>query len=359
MRVHDPGDDAMKSEPPATPYYAPELTLLDLWGTVVRRRRLVAITTMAVVTLAVAASLLLPKRYAAEAHFLSPTPGEVPTVSLSDNGVLLYQAQPGDLYRAFRLNLQSLTVQRSLFDEEGLAQVLAPKAQRPEDRDKAFEERFHDGLSIVDGQEGLSSVILESAAPPHLVAQWLNSLVSRAASATLVEVEAAARQAIDNRIETLESLVVSAREIAERQRQDAIVQLQEAATIARRLGITEREVPAVAGEGEAWLSVQASQSPLYMRGSRALDLEIRALAERKGNDAFTANLRSLEDRLGQLRSLTIDTNELAPVRLDQPARTPQQPVSPGLLVILAVALVAGFSLGSVIAGFLHWNESRA
>ena len=97
------------------------------------------------------------------------------------------------------------------------------------------------------------------------------------------------------------------RESAKGMRLDRIVQLQEAANIARQLSlvnksevqlsITNRKsnIPSIHTE------INTKQSPLYMLGEKALLAEIEQLEVRESDDPFIPELRSLREKLTLLK----------------------------------------------------------
>ncbi len=176
------------------------------------------------------------------------------------------------------------------------------------------------------------------------------------------------------------------------QRMARIAQLDEAISIARRLGIAKPTTPSALGQVEAVTQgniirteVNNQQAPLYFMGTEALLAERQALHQRS-NDDFTSQriaiiakelqllkvnrqvevlqareneelfLKGVEEyraELVRLRHLGLDMNQLKLVSIDRQALEPLVPVKPRKLLIVLMAGIVGLILGMGIALVRH------
>ncbi len=188
----------------------------------------------------------------------------------------------------------------------------------------------------------------------------------------------------------LQDLLASLRAKNKQLRQDRIALLEEAFRIASDLGIEEPEALMQVGIGDggkdgrlAGLAYIAGDGdPEYLRGTRMLGAEIAALKARKSDDfssreirdveqelallehnreaeilearedntAFVEGVSDLREELRLLRAyLDQDYSALRVMRLEEPADPPKYPMNSGKLRIVAIALVAGGTLGVLLA----------
>ena len=166
-------------------------------------------------------------------------------------------------------------------------------------------------------------------------------------------------------------------------RQNRIMQLNEAISIAKSLGITKPATPSsLAREARTSGNVIRSeinnqQNPLYFMGSEALQAErdilvsrdnddftsgriveintalkllehnrkIEVLQARENEDLFLAELAENRKEIARLKGLEVDMDNLSLVRIDQSAIEPSSPIKPKKSLIVAVGIVLGGMLG--------------
>ncbi|VAW84591.1 hypothetical protein MNBD_GAMMA16-536 [hydrothermal vent metagenome] len=103
----------------------------------------------------------------------------------------------------------------------------------------------------------------------------------------------------------ISNTIIVLRIISEKRRIDRINELTEAANIAAELGIKKRssinfQSDLSSNQPTFYAGFATQQGPTYLMGEDALRSEIRHLESRKSNDAFIADLRSLQKSLKQL-----------------------------------------------------------
>lgn len=167
------------------------------------------------------------------------------------------------------------------------------------------------------------------------------------------------------------------------QRQNRIMQLDEAIAIAKSLGIKKPATPSsLANETRTSGSVirtevNNQQNPLYFMGTDALSAEraalmarenddftsgriveintalkllehnrqIEVLQARENEDLFLAELAENRKEISRLKSLEVDMDKLNLVRIDQVAVEPTSPIKPKKSLIVALGVVLGGMLG--------------
>lgn len=170
-------------------------------------------------------------------------------------------------------------------------------------------------------------------------------------------------------------------------RQNRIMQLDEAITIAKSLGIKKPATPSsLANETRTSGSVirtevNSQQNPLYFMGTEALNAEraalmaranddftsnriveintelkllehnrqIEVLKTRENEDLFLAELAENRKEISRLKSLEVNMDNLHLVRVDQSAIEPMSPIKPNKKMIVAVGIVLGGLLGVFVA----------
>ena len=199
--------------------------------------------------------------------------------------------------------------------------------------------------------------------------------------AELVEADSLKRAQLKDELEAL-------RQQLKTRRDNRITQLDEAARIAKALGINKPTTPSSLGEGERVAQgsvirteVNNQQIPLYFMGSEALEAErntllqrrsddftepriaqiakelqllthnrqIEVLNQRENEDLFLKDLALWREEAARLRNLRIDVSELKLVSIDQVALEPLRPIKPQKALVLALGLVLGGMLGLLIA----------
>ena len=236
-------------------------------------------------------------------------------------------------------------------------------------------ERIADDLAVVI-QNRLNQLDLKMAA-----ARASYEASKEAKIAELLEADNLKRAELQDELKAL-------RQQLKTRRDNRIAQLDEAARIAKALGIAKPTTPSSLGEVERMTQgsvirteVNNQQIPLYFMGSETLEAERDTLRQRRSDD-FTepriaqiakelqllANNRQVEvlnkrenadlflkdlaiwrEEAARLRSLQVDVSSLNLVDIDQVALEPLRPIKPKKALILALGLVLGGMLGIFIA----------
>ncbi|MEX5543774.1 Wzz/FepE/Etk N-terminal domain-containing protein [Pseudomonas poae] len=181
------------------------------------------------------------------------------------------------------------------------------------------------------------------------------------------------------------------------ERTNRLAELAEAISIAKSMGIKTPTTPSSMADATRSGSSQVmrtevnnQQIPLYFLGTEALEAERTALQQRtsddftnpriaqigkelqlleanrevevlrkRGNeDIFLQDVEPLRAEVARLRNLNIDMSNLKLVTVDRRAQEPLAPIKPKKAIILAVSLIAGLVIGTLIALIRHLISSR-
>ncbi|MNV92851.1 Chain length determinant protein [compost metagenome] len=96
----------------------------------------------------------------------------------------------------------------------------------------------------------------------------------------------------------------------------------------------------------------------YMRGSKALEAELKNLESRDSEDPFTPGLRNLQKDVDFYKKLESEKFEIAAFRHDGVLDLPVSPVKPKKVLIVFLGIVIGGLLGSSIALLNHFITKR-
>ena len=140
---------------------------------------------------------------------------------------------------------------------------------------------------------------------PVFPAKLINNYIRFFDLSTIQMLVAAGRNSISSQIRDIENTIASKRKMAKVRRLDRIIAIQEAANTAYLLGIKDRvDTTNVVQYNQ--LSITTTSTPLYYRGFRALNAEIKILKNRKSDDPFIAGLLDLPEKLALLHSIKIE-----------------------------------------------------
>ncbi len=188
--------------------------------------------------------------------------------------------------------------------------------------------------------------------------------------------------------ETLQDELKALRQQLKTRRQNRIQQLDEAITIAKKLGIIAPTTPSALGDSVQTrqgnmirTEVSNQQIPLYFMGQSALEAEratlvsrnsddfteprideiqkelsllannrqVTLLRQRNNEELFLKGLGEIREELAHLKSLHIDFDQFNLVNIDRTASPPQSPIKPKKTLILGLGLIFGLLLGTVLA----------
>ncbi|MBN1378976.1 MAG: LPS O-antigen chain length determinant protein WzzB [Gammaproteobacteria bacterium] len=325
-------------------YYEDEISLTDLILVVWRHRWLAVITSLFVVFLTVLYLFLARPVYRAEAYTLPPLEQDIAELNSAKRfGLLGYDTK--QVFDEFIVLAKSRELRRKFFDDKGLFEYFSgdPKNSIAE---LVFENRFNDKLIIsvpAKGNNPVTVVAFENGSADK-AALIVNEFIDYASSQAGLRLIANVNSDIHAKIQELSTKIKGKRDVALQRRNDEIAKLNEALSIARKLGISkplDYNQNYVNDNNSERLSVVTTMQPLYSRGSQALEAEIGVLTNRKSDDPYINELRDLQETLSSLQEISIKLERVKVVQVDQAALIPYAPVKPKKMLVLAIGVFIG------------------
>jgi len=333
------------SNPPPYAYYPAEdeISLADLWGVLVKRRKvLLAVTAVATVG-AVLYALLATPVYRAEVVFLPPAASDIQALKVQvQNTEDIESVSVESVYTMFEQNLNSKPPRQVIFDKMNLLEQFASDKDQDTNNDVIFAE-FNQMLSIATpkvkkGETSIPTITLAMEwEDPVLIAEIINRIAEEVERATktevLLDIQAKVsarvielnqeikrlrnitkkrRQDEIERLETVDALelenindkIASLRSKALGERIDRLAKLKEASGIAHSLEIKDpigyklkKISDATVTKSQILTGISNNAPQLYQRGYEALDVEINSLSNRSLEDPFIPELRGLQEKL--------------------------------------------------------------
>jgi chain length determinant protein (polysaccharide antigen chain regulator) len=286
-------------------------------------------------------------------YLIPPQEGDVNALNIIDKDGRSYlnenRVRPHEVYSMFMVNAQSRKHQRAFFFNGGVFDRYLE-----EDPEYHFEE-FHKNLIFqvqsktlsrdVRGESFLTVTFLHHDS--NEAANALNLYINYVIGETSRELINGVNKLLSNKRGSVQSQVDSKTTLARRITQDRIVQLQEALVIAKKLNITEMQINTNQQSVVMSDNNVHNNSPLYLYGSKALEVEIQTLLERKSEESFVPGLRVLQQKVAALDIVQIDPEAVTSARIDQKALPVSQRHSPKRKLIMFLGAVFGVFLALV------------
>jgi chain length determinant protein (polysaccharide antigen chain regulator) len=94
-----------------------------------------------------------------------------------------------------------------------------------------------------------------------------------------------------------------------------------------------------------------NNNPLYLFGTEALEVEIKALSERASEESFVPGLRALQQRVDALNIIKINENDVKAAQIDQEAIPTSNRYSPKRKLIVFLGIIFGIFLSLIYIFF--------
>jgi chain length determinant protein (polysaccharide antigen chain regulator) len=333
-----------------------EMDLSDLLKGIWEQRRLV-LCVVVLFTLAAGAYAFLSKPvYEARAFILPPTQNDIGDFNYGrtpESGMKPYTTK--DVYSTFTGNLQSESLRREFFNRVYLPSLSKDDRQRSLD---ALYRQFSSDLTLVQPGKDFADrfTVLALNSKPDRAAEWLRLYVDQVSDATKKELIKNFSKEIKVYVRNIESRIAMLRENAANTRQDTVRQLREAEKVASAIGLENHLV--VSGSVTGDMSGINDPRLIYLRGTKALEAEVKNLQERESDDAFIADLRQLQGLSDFYKNIKINAEDVAVYRLDGVIETPDSPIKPRKALILLLGLILGLISG-VALGLIRQYVSQS
>ncbi|MHC8387665.1 LPS O-antigen chain length determinant protein WzzB [Pseudomonas sp. MDT2-39-1] len=332
-----------------------EIDLYDLLRGIWIQRWLVLIIAGAVTLASGVYAFLSDPVYEARAYVLPPTQNDIENFNYGrteQSGMKLYTVK--DIYSVFTRNLQSESLRYKFFIDVYIPSLSESDRQRSYD---SLYRQFSAELTTTQPNKDFVerfSVAVQSGQAAQ-VAEWLRLYIDRVGETTKKELIKNQSKEAEVRARNIEKQIAMLRENAAKERNDTVLQLHEAEKVAGAIGLQNHLV--VSGSVAGDMSGAVDPRLIYLRGTKALEAEVKNLQARESDDAFIGDLRKLQTQYDFYKGLGVKAEDVAVYQLDGVIKAPDAPIKPRKALILVFGLVLGLMLGVIFGVIrLFWNE---
>lgn len=282
-----------------------------------------------------------PVIYEAKIRVLPPSLGDIVELNLGRAGVAgLSPLTPQKVYGFFSTQLQSDSLRQAFYQDVFLPSLSAQERGFAQD---VLYSRLQASLTV-QPLNGADHMFVVAASNTDRVksAEWVSAYTALAARKASELLLADARSEIDVAVNGLEMRIADARKVAHERRDDQLIRLREALSIAEAIGLKQ---PSSVFKSAPDNGASATTNELiYFRGAEALKAEISGLERRGSDDPFVQKLREMEASLDSYKDLLSRQPSFKVYRQDGEVVVPDTPVKPRkLLILVAGCLFAGLA----------------
>jgi len=332
---------------PSTAREVGEVDLFELVASIWAQKALIIGFIVVATGVAAAYAFLSKPVYEARLYLQPPTLNDIADFNYGrTHEAELTPYTISDVYGVFTRNLQGESLRRAFFNNVYLPSL--GDGQRQGSQDALYSD-FLNTLTISGPTRDMPdrySVAVYGSDPVQATA-WVTAFVEQAGAQAKNEMITNVKREGEVRARNIEQQVTTLQETESRVRNDAISRLQEALNVAQAIGL--ENPPIIAGSVAAEVSAVMDGQLTYMRGTKALEAEIKNLQERKSDDPFIGNLRALQIKRSFYQGLQVSPDHVAVFRQDGPISVPDRPIKPRKGLILIGGFIAGGILGVLFA----------
>ncbi|WP_053122453.1 LPS O-antigen chain length determinant protein WzzB [Pseudomonas sp. P1.31] len=333
-----------------------ELDLFEIFGAIWVRKWLVATIALACGFMGAAYAFWSTPVYESKYYISPPTLNDIANLNYGrGTGSELKPFTVNQVYKVFLSNLQSESQRRQFFESTYLpASGGEPSALSSGVLYGVFSKTI--AVAQVDKEEdGRWSVSLQDSNPERSV-EWVTAYVNQVGESTARELAQNAKKEVlvlgRNRVLEIETL----RDSARKTRNDNIAKIREALLVAQSSGLENTVV--FSGRGTEKLAGNMFEDNTYMRGSKALEAELKNLENRQSEDPFIPGLRNLQKDVEFFQKVESENFEIAAYRHDGVLDLPSSPIKPKKALIILLGLLVGGLLGCAVALLNHFIAKR-
>lgn len=339
--------------PPYSEQLQDEIDLVDLLRSLWRGRWLIGAITLVALLAALAYIYLTPVVYRSTAVFTPPAMQQVR--SMVSWELENYPITPELVFEEFRSKLNADQVRLEFFEQ----QFVAPE-QRAGLSEGAFIQQYRQFLKQLEVKSSgpkdaaLSVTVSLDSSDPMAAAEKLRNFTAVANQAALQALKDNFESVRGSKMAELKSKIEALKFEAQRHRELRLQELTEALAVAQSLGLKESRLltPSFGttqlpnSEGA---SVQLISPPLYWHGIDELKAQITAI--RSVDYAFyqSEELPRLESQFRHVRTANVVIDKGLAYTEQQAPLPDFNPVKPRRALVVALALVAGFMVGVMVA----------
>lgn len=329
------------------PVYDDEIDLFELAEVIWQKKLLIVVSTILFGAIAaIYAYVIATPLYQAEITIKPPASKDIVWYN---KGAYISEELPkyktAEIFQVVLDNLNSDSLRYEFFKENYLPRLNEEQLNRGEE---ALYRGFEETLSVkrLNAKDFPHDYTLSfSFFDASIAAQLRDELLQKVLQASKEEISSDVRSQARALANALKLEIEKLRRQAEAQRLDEIEQLSEALTVAQAVNLEQPSF--TSGKYNHLNAPYNDGNPLYLQGSKALEAQIKALQERKNNDAHIPEFREIESQWQKIDELAIDDSEAKVARYVGDALVPERPVKPRKLIILLIGLMLGGGIGVV------------
>ena len=283
--------------------------------------------------------------YEARVALLPPSLSDVAGFNIArgrDSGLPPFTVS--QVYSVFTRNLQSEGTRRQFFRE-----VYLPSLEERKGSIDGLYRAFSDDVSVNRSAKDLPEryTVILNRQDPEQAAKWAKQYAELAALRSMDEMRGNAQRELEVKSRNILQQIDTLRQVVKERRNDRIVRLKEALQVARAVGV--EKPPLIGAQIDQQLSAIMEGSLMYMRGTKALEAEIKALEKRTSDDPFIPALPGLQEQLALYESKQLNFDRVAVFRQDGGVEIPDDPIKPKKALLLALGILAGGVFGVLLA----------
>ncbi len=331
-----------------------EIDLAEIVKVIWLKKWLVLIITLAVALVFSMYAFLAKPVYEAKFYMSPPTLDDVANLNYGRTGELK-PFTVDYVYKIFLRNLQSQSLLQSFyrevyissFKEKGHAESI------PESYD-----RFSSRVSIASLDKdpmGRWSLSIQGH-DPKTITHWVSIYTTSAAQLAQREVVSNATKEASVLARNLKLQIDSLREAGKQLREDSILRLSESLAVAKASGLDKTVV--FVGEDSSKLAGDMEGGAAYMRGTKALEAELKNLKGRESNDPFIPDLRKLQAEYEFYKGIELDNYKVSVFRPDGDVQEPVSPLKPKKIMLVLLGIILGGLTGIVVALITSYRSAR-
>lgn len=264
-----------------------------------------------------------------------------------------------DIYSIFAEKLQSDALRRQFFNDVYLPSL--SESRKSAGQDKLYADFTKDLVINVAGRDASDryyTVVVRSQDPTKTV-EWASSYAESAGELARQAVIANATKEAGVLALNYDQQIATLREVGLQVRKDKIEHLEEALVVAKSVGL--EQPPLITAGSSSELMGRVDGELAYMRGSKALEAELKNFKSRQSDDAYISGLRDLQIKRDFYKGIELKKIDGVVYHLDGKAELPGSPIAPRKILILLLGLLCGVVVGASVAlfrGALKKNQRR-
>lgn len=326
-----------------------EIDLFQLVETLWRGKILIIFTSLLFLAIASCYTFYTTPIYESRAYLLPPTNKGIIELSKAEllrtdwSDISKYSRK--SVYEIFIQRLNSNNAKQNFFEQEHVYAQFINKAPNELQAWKLFNKAL--SIEIPKNKTTTNVEVSFKANSPEQAALWTNNYINMALNLTRKEITDDLQEKRTELLKQFDLLISNRHKRYQAEINAELEKLHEALLVAETVKLIDPLITDSIIEQKNAMMVDEIRR-LYRSGSTALKAEISALEQRRGNKTLIPGIAELIQQKTLIESLNIDSNNIHPVEIDLVAQVDNKPVSPKRLLILALSLILGLLIGTVV-----------